>query len=272
MALFLVATILFALSRMPEAQASEAQSIIEPIPETETETVVAAKPEIEELPVHNSENELEAEMVVAPEKPPVVVRERTTINFDFSGTGLEPFIFADQAENAVEYYIHMRRLGFNHASTCAIMGNVMCECRFYPDRGCGMVCKMDWVGFDGQLHGAVDFKRWAEQTGYDLLTVEGCARVLHWSITSGEDTSINPEVFLSGDLQPGYRCTKEEFMNTTLSVDIAADLFCVAYERCFGGTDASITAGNGQLYQACWARREYAKIFSKALEEFGKSF
>ena len=148
--------------------------------------------------------------------------------------------------------------GYSHEAACAVVGNVSRE-ELVADLAKESNSCFIWGVKSGEYS---DFVALANSLGVDPHTIEGQTKMID-SICQKFPKFLcdaQPCPFSYAPIPDNYKISYEQFKSLT-DLELATDYFCVAIERCIGGSDASIINSNDK-YQILDQRKDAAKKFS----------
>ena len=163
-----------------------------------------------------------------------------------------------------DVYVYLRDQGYTIAAACGIMGNIQQESNFRPDAVTGSYYGMvQWDCIDA-------IKSYCALNGLDYNSAAGQMAFLNAQLNNEVGYVIKPAQVL-------------HYLKTTDDVQFAAELFCVAVERCVGGKDeyhywdvfAPYSKSNkyyGTLYQDLGKRVAYAQAFYEKYATYGDDY
>lgn len=180
--------------------------------------------------------------------------------------GLSSKAFGDElVPGATEYesqamkdiYKQLRGYGYSEAATFGILGNMWQESHFKPtvtNPDSGMYGLIQWdSGRRKNAQKALEAynkdRPEAEKLSYD--TIPGQVYVVHWEMSAGPERN-SFKTYVDYD---EYKITYEQFMSLT-DPQLACEYYCVAVERCYGGSDASILKRT-KKYQQLNKRKQF---------------
>ena len=167
--------------------------------------------------------------------------------------------------NEDSIYAFLRDAGFSHAATCGIMGNIQQESSFNPNNGTGSyygICQWGGSGLEALKDYCID-------NGLDYTTATGQLNFLVADIENnlGGMNYNRLEELLKGD----------EYADDPKA---CASFFCMAYERCVGGSDpyeywdvySIYSSGTRYLYQELDERIQYARQFYNTYSAYAEDW
>lgn len=192
----------------------------------------------------------------------------TTASFGQVGSGqavsnseVIPGLSAAMSANANQVHQLLRSLGYSEAATLGIMGNIWRETGFNPNLWGSGSLPGKWADQRKTYYTVTQTNKsqipawinYLTTVGKDIDTIEGQIIGLNWTMSEGAESSCFRTYPASN-----YKTTLEAFKQLDDPV-LACDYFAVAYERCTGGSDRSVTGPSGSLYQHLGDRKGYTE-------------
>lgn len=170
-----------------------------------------------------------------------------------------PGATAYESQAIKDIYKQLRGYGYSEAATFGILGNMWQESHFKPtavNPTSGMYGLIQWdSGRRANAKRAIEAYNASNTNGEQLSfdTIPGQVYVVHWEMSAGPERN-SFKTYVDRD----YKITYEQFMSIT-DPQLACEYYCVAVERCTGGSDASILK-KSKLYQHLRQRKQFTSV------------
>lgn len=179
-------------------------------------------------------------------------RQVTTIDADAQNI-IDGYDFTGGSAEDICYYM-LRKAGFTHEGACGVMGNIQQESSFEPSNGTGSYYGLFQLGQDR----LANMKKFAEGKGLDPASVPA---QMGFTLKELTGNGHNFKALLS-------KLKDKKVYKDEKGAVLAANDWCVVYERCVGGSDAYSgtfpdRAYKTYRYQNLDERVKYAKGFYK---------